>query len=363
MSVVKGSNNLIGLGGSGSLNNGVNGNIVGVANPLIAPLGDYGGFTKTMPLLPGSPAIDAGKATGAPSIDQRGLGRVGVVDIGAFESQGFIFTLVSNSSPQTARVGSAFANPLSVRVTANNPIEPVDGGIVSFAANSAANGASATLPTSAVIGGGVASVAASANLVGGSYTVSITATGVPSVSSFVLTNARATVGQAAVGWGAVGTANLFTATDGLRLLPSGRNIDLPWLDIQRFTITLDAGVTLTAADVSVSGIIIADYGPVTITRSGLTYTITLAVPIDVADRITVTIGNDSIATFTRELDVLPGDVNDDGIVNAVDVALERNAFLYGFPNDFYDITGDGTPTITDYNAVRRKVNSKLPPLR
>src|SRR5262249_44701668 len=36
---VGGSNNLIGTGGSGGLVDGVNGNIVGVANPLLAPLG------------------------------------------------------------------------------------------------------------------------------------------------------------------------------------------------------------------------------------------------------------------------------------------------------------------------------------
>ena len=73
---VSGNNNLIGTG-SGGLMNGVNGNLVGVANPGLAPLGNYGGPTQTMALLPGSPAIDAGTSTGAPAMDQRGLGRVG----------------------------------------------------------------------------------------------------------------------------------------------------------------------------------------------------------------------------------------------------------------------------------------------
>ena len=44
--------------------NGVNGNIVGV-DPLLAPLGDYGGPTQTMALLPGSPAINQGGAVAA----------------------------------------------------------------------------------------------------------------------------------------------------------------------------------------------------------------------------------------------------------------------------------------------------------
>lgn len=64
---------------------GKNNNIVGVANPGLAPLGNYGGPTQTVALLPGSPAIDAGTSTGAPATDQRGARRVGAVDIGAFE--------------------------------------------------------------------------------------------------------------------------------------------------------------------------------------------------------------------------------------------------------------------------------------
>jgi len=42
---VSGANNLIGTGGSGGLVNGVNGNLVGVTDPGLAPLGDYGGPT------------------------------------------------------------------------------------------------------------------------------------------------------------------------------------------------------------------------------------------------------------------------------------------------------------------------------
>ncbi len=66
-------------------------------NPVLAPLGDYGGSTRTMPPLLGSPALDAGGNTmpvgipGAfPTSDQRGFQRIvnGTVDIGAAEYQG-----------------------------------------------------------------------------------------------------------------------------------------------------------------------------------------------------------------------------------------------------------------------------------
>lgn len=60
------------------------------ANPLLAPLGNYGGPTQTMPPLRGSPAIDAGSdAANSFTIDQRGYPRTSGshVDIGAVEAQ------------------------------------------------------------------------------------------------------------------------------------------------------------------------------------------------------------------------------------------------------------------------------------
>ena len=54
-------------------------------DPLLGELGDHGGPTPVLPLLEGSPAIDAGVAEGAPDTDQRGEARSGAPDIGAFE--------------------------------------------------------------------------------------------------------------------------------------------------------------------------------------------------------------------------------------------------------------------------------------
>ena len=61
-------------------------NLVDV-EPLLAPLGCYGGFTPTMPPLAGSPAIDAGVDANLPVTDQRGLPRLlgAHVGIGAVE--------------------------------------------------------------------------------------------------------------------------------------------------------------------------------------------------------------------------------------------------------------------------------------
>jgi CSLREA domain-containing protein len=67
------------------------GDLVGTAaapiDPLLGPLALNGGLTPNHELLAGSPAIDAGDPAGAPPIDQRGLPRDALPDIGAFEVQ------------------------------------------------------------------------------------------------------------------------------------------------------------------------------------------------------------------------------------------------------------------------------------
>ena len=200
------SNNLIGDGtGITTLSSLNTSNLIGTTahpiNPMLGPLDYYGGPNQTMALLPGSPAIDAGSntlavdpATGQPlAYDQRGVGfpRIvnGTVDIGAFESQGFTLTPVTGSTPQGTPVNSPLANPLAVIVTANNPLEPVDGGMVTFSAP--ASGASASLSTTSpvTIGSiGQASVTATANAIGGQYTVSASTAGAAEPASFVLTS-------------------------------------------------------------------------------------------------------------------------------------------------------------------------------
>jgi Bacterial Ig domain/Dockerin type I domain len=170
-------------------------------------------------------------------------------------------------------------------------------------------------------------------------------------------------GNVGITWGTAGTTTLQTNADGLRLLPAGRGTDLPWLGINKLSITLSQAATLLMSDVTVTGINVANYGPVTISGSGTSYTITLAQPINAADRVTVTIGNANIATYTRRLDVLPGDFNADGGVTVQDAGLIRNEYLGiggASPTIFGDVNGDGTVDVNDYNAARRLIGTTLP---
>ena len=114
-------NNLIGVNligdaaTAGGLTNGVNGNIVGVADPGLGALANNGGPTETCTLLSYSPAINAGDnslipidpSTGSPfTTDQTGAPRIfnGTVDIGAVEFQAtpFVSTVVNTTADDVA---------------------------------------------------------------------------------------------------------------------------------------------------------------------------------------------------------------------------------------------------------------------
>ncbi|MBN2381806.1 LamG domain-containing protein, partial [bacterium] len=169
---------------------------------LLGPLGDYGGTTLTYPLLPGSVAIDAGTSSDFPTYDQRGLARFGTCDVGAFESQGFTLDKIGGDD-QIASVNSAFVEPLLLNVTANNPVEPVDGGRVIF--TPPAVGAGALINGSpAQISGGETSVTATANDTAGSYGVTASGSGMGSGVIFNLTNSQS-VSPPPVGDGRGGT--------------------------------------------------------------------------------------------------------------------------------------------------------------
>ncbi|MGA7497522.1 MAG: dockerin type I repeat-containing protein [Isosphaeraceae bacterium] len=471
--------NLIGVGGSGGLVNGTNGNQVGVAHPGLDPNGlqNNGGPTQTIALLPGSPAIDAGSpalavdpTTGLPlTTDQRGAGFSrtvnGTVDIGAFEVQatnqlavtaqppgsvtagsGFGFTVTAedksdnvlssfngtvtvalDTNPGGATLGgtlsvaaqsgvATFSNltlnksgsgytllvsgsglggstttaitvtpaaasqlvvssqpPGSVLagsgfglvVTAEDPFDNVDtnfGGSVAVALLSNPGGATLGGTPSVTAQNGVATFSSlTLNEPGVGYTLTVSSSGLTTATTSAF-NVQTQIATVAVGWGTQ-TVALQTASDGLRLLPAGRNTDIPWLGIDRILITLNQAATLAAGDITVIGSSGTNYGPVTVSGSGTSYTITLSQAINAADRVTITIGNELIASFTRRLDVLPGDVNDDGVVNVQDMVAIRNqmlGLLGAVPTIFGDINGDGKVDINDYTAVRKLIGTTLP---
>jgi hypothetical protein len=127
---------------------------------FLAPLANYGGPTLTHALLPGSPALDA--AAGAQAVDQRGTPRAATRDIGAFESGGFVVTvldpndvadkfraLIKHTFVEEVGLNDCDPRVFMVTVEANDPAEPIQGGrveLTSFATRFLADNDAAGVP-------------------------------------------------------------------------------------------------------------------------------------------------------------------------------------------------------------------------
>ena len=99
------------------------------ADPRIGPLANNGGPTQTVALLSDSPAINDGNDALAPETDQRGFGRSGVSDIGAFEFGG------SGPSPTPSPTASPTPTPsqllnISTRVRVQTGDNILIGGVI-----------------------------------------------------------------------------------------------------------------------------------------------------------------------------------------------------------------------------------------
>jgi CSLREA domain-containing protein len=111
-----------------------NGNITGVSNIDLAPLGNYGGPTQTAIPLPGSPAICAGLAANIPvgfATDQRGLpitnpnypGYSAIapcVDAGSVQSN---YSIAFSTNPPASVVGGANFSAAVALIESGNPFE------------------------------------------------------------------------------------------------------------------------------------------------------------------------------------------------------------------------------------------------
>ncbi|MFO0823891.1 MAG: choice-of-anchor Q domain-containing protein [Gemmataceae bacterium] len=327
-----GTNNLI------RRQSGFSGNIVSTANPMLSPSGNYGGPTQTLALLPGSPAIDVGNSSGAPTTDQRGKARVGSVDIGAFESQGFAIAATSGSG-QTTVISTAFTNPLVATVSANNPIEPVVGGVVTFTPPSSGAAATLTGSPATIATDGTARVTATANGTVGSYSVSATAIGVTSAASFSLTNVLPSTTVSSIN----------------RTTPSGQLTNASGVT---YTVTFaNATLGLTASNFNLTGsagIANTSIGTPTTSNGGLTWTVpisglgsangTLTLNLENDTGLNHTLTNLTFAGQTYTLDTVVPTVT--GVTSSTGDGAYKAAATISIQVSFSEaVTVTGTPTL------------------
>jgi hypothetical protein len=99
--------NLVGVtdGSSGWGGSDLTGTAASPLDPMLGTLGSYGGPTKTIPLLAGSPVLGAGDPGQLGVADQRGAVRTGGVNIGAFQASAATLVL---TAPASASSGVPF---------------------------------------------------------------------------------------------------------------------------------------------------------------------------------------------------------------------------------------------------------------
>jgi len=135
--------NLIGTGNAASTFNST-GDITNNFDPLLEPLGSYGGRTQTMPPLAGSPAIDAAPGVANLDADQRGFARsrdgnndsTAIPDIGAAEATFRFVTSDLDSGADTLRqaLADAAATPGWEAIAF---VQSLDGGVISLTSEQA----------------------------------------------------------------------------------------------------------------------------------------------------------------------------------------------------------------------------------
>ncbi|HEX8280020.1 MAG TPA: choice-of-anchor Q domain-containing protein, partial [Chthoniobacterales bacterium] len=190
-------------------------------NPMLDALGNFGGRTPTCALLPGSPAINMGDDALAPTRDQRGYGRAGTSDIGAFEFAGVQQGVPLASIVSRKTHGSAGQFDINLPVTGNVGVECRSGGgsgnnfiIFTFANPLVSLGGVA-------ISGGTGNVS-SAAISSDTHQVFVNLSNVANEQTLTLrlTNITDTVGNQ-TGTLAVGVGFLFGDSNGDRVVNSG----------------------------------------------------------------------------------------------------------------------------------------------
>jgi CSLREA domain-containing protein len=238
--------NLFGTGGAGGLVNGSNNNQVGVSNPGLGPLANYGGSMMTHALLSGSPAIDAGSnalavdQNGNPlTTDQRGAGfnRIvnNTVDIGAFEGQPGGPPPTPTPTPTPSPTPAPSPTPTPATITVNSTSDTVNAG-----------DGSCTLRE--------AMMAANTNTTSGSVTGECAAGG---------------GGSDTIAFSVSGTINLTSALPGITSDMTINGPGLSQLTVRRSAVsgtpnfrvfTINSGVTATISGLTISGGSLVDFG-------------------------------------------------------------------------------------------------------
>jgi Ca2+-binding RTX toxin-like protein len=282
---VSGNNNLIGQGAglSGISNRDIHHNQVGTTtaplNPLLAPVGSYGGPVPTMALLAGSPALRAGAAVSGITADERGSPRPATPDIGAFQSQAVASFAVR--APANAIAGASFPVTITALDQNGNPVTTYSGSDTL----ASSDGQSVNAPANPVA------------LINGTATTAVTLNAPDRVTLKATSGGlRGTSGTIAV---SPAVASFAVSAPGTATAGTGFGITITAVD--RFGNTVsgyNGPVTLTSSDGQpISGL------PASLTLSNGSAQLTIA--LDTANTVTLTAGAGSVQGSSASITISP----------------------------------------------------------
>ena len=141
-------------------------------------------------------------------------------------------------------------------------------------------------------------------------------------------------------------------------------LPLPWGNIDQLTIVFNRDVRLEPEDLHIEGVTEPVYGydefEYDEERHAATWTFGIDVP---ADRMAARLDAPGFQ-YAFNLNVLPGDVDRSGRVNAIDMAAIRQRYRTSTSNNAFDRmtdpNGDGRVNALDLAVVRRGLNTALP---
>jgi hypothetical protein len=151
----------------------------------------------------------------------------------------------------------------------------------------------------------------------------------------------------------------------------GLNRDLPFTTISAFDVLFSDDVNVNLGQLALTGSNVSSYGFTGLTYNPITNEATFKLPTALGvDRLMMALSGETFATDSTigvsplELTfaVLPGDINGDRGVNLTDALLVQSAAQgKGDPSliGWSDVDGDGVVDINDFNAVRKRVGSRL----
>jgi hypothetical protein len=145
----------------------------------------------------------------------------------------------------------------------------------------------------------------------------------------------------------------------------------PWVNLNQLSLRFDLDVRVEASDLVIRGAGGSNYASVDFFRDSADNTATWILASALGnDRFTVSLAPDVLGVpFELALNVLPGDVNRNGVVLADDLSAVKRSFFRstnnpGIGDDAYsifrDLDGSGSILANDFSEVKRRFFNRLP---